>query len=108
MFYVVLLAAACTAPPPQSDFSSPDAASRIVSIDAAVHDGDGSRVREIVEQLDSDDPAVRLVAISALVSLTGQTHGYHYDDPPSLRTSAIERWVAYVNRTRPDSPRADG
>ncbi len=105
---VVLLVGACAAPPPRNDFSTPDTASRIESIETAARVDDASNMRRIVEQLDSDEPAVRLKAISALESLTGVTNGYHYDDPPSMRRYAIERWVAYVNRTYPDTTRADG
>ncbi len=105
---VMLLAGACAAPPPRNDFSTPDTASRIKSIETAARDNDASNVRQIVEQLDADDPAVRLKAILALKSLTGETNGYHYDDPPSMRKHAIKRWVAYVNRTYPDTTRADG
>lgn len=108
VFGLVLLAGACAAPPPATDFSSPDSASRIESIRTAARNGDTSRVREIVEQLDSDDPLVRASAISALEQLTGETNGYHYDDPPSLREPAIERWVAYVNRTSSEPAHADG
>ncbi len=103
---VVLLAGACAAPPPRNDFSTPDAASRIDSIETAA--GDASSLRRIVEQLDADDLVVRLKAISALRSLTGETNGYHYDDPPSIRKHAIERWVAYINRIYPETTRADG
>jgi len=103
---VVLLAGACAAPPPRNDFSTPDAASRIESIETAA--GDASSLRRIVEQLDADDLVVRLKAISALRSLTGETNGYYYDDPPSIRKQAIERWVAYINRIYPETTRADG
>ena len=51
---------------------------------------------------------VRLKAISALKSMTGETNGYYYDDPPSLRNHAIERWVTYINRNYPDTTHADG
>ncbi len=105
---VVLLVGACAAPPPRNDFSTPDSASRIVSIETAARVNDASNVRRIVEQLDSNEPAVRLKAISALKSLTGETNGYHYDDPPSIRKHAIERWVTYVNRTYPGTTLADG
>ena len=105
---VVLLAGACVAPPPRDDFSTPDAASRIESIETAAGDPDSSNLRRIVEQLDSDDLVVRLKAITALQSLTGETNGYHYNDPPSIRKHAIERWITYVNRTYPDTTRADG
>ncbi len=105
---VVLLAGACAAPPPRNDFSTPDSASRIESIQTAARNHDRSNVRQIVEQLDADDPVVRLKAISALKRLTGETNGYHYDDPPSIRNHAIERWVAYVNRIYTDTTAADG
>ncbi len=104
----MLLLGACAAPPPRNDFSTPDSASRIESIETAARVNGASNVRRIVEQLDSEEPAVRLKAISALKSLTGETNGYHYDDPPSMRQDAIERWIAYVNRNYPDSTRADG
>ena len=65
---------------------------------------DLSKTPLIVEQLDSDDPAVRLIAIAALEKLTGETYGYHYDDPPFLREPAIERWVDYVNESVPEEP----
>lgn len=108
LFSVTLIAGACSAPPPAGDFTAADTASVIKSIEKAVRDRDTSKLRKIVEQLDSDDPAVRLVAISALHTLTGETCGYHYDDPPSFRQPAIERWVAYVNRINPDRTPADG
>ena len=105
---VVLFAGACAAPPPRNDFSTPDTASRIESIKTAAGELDRSNVRQIVEQLDSDDPVVRMKAISTLQHLTGETNGYHYDDPPSIRSHAIERWVTYVNRNYPDTTHADG
>ena len=105
---IALLAGACAAPPPENDFSAHDSASRTKSIRQAVKDNDLSGVRHIVEQLDSDDPVVRLLAINALEELTGETNGYHYDDPPSLRNPAVARWVTYVNTTYPESTRADG
>ena len=67
---------------------------------------DVSKTPLIVEQLDSDDPAVRFMAIAALKKLTGETYGYHYEDPPSLREPAIPRVVAHVNESFPDDPHA--
>lgn len=105
---VVPLASACAAPPPETDFSAHDSASRVHSIRATVTRNDESRVRHIVEQLDAADPVIRMTAIHALEELTGETNGYHYDDPRWRREPAVERWVAYVNRTYPASAPADG
>ena len=62
-------------------------------IERAMRTSDRSAIPKIIQQLDSDDPAVRLLAISALERLTGETRGYRYDDPRYLRDSAIHRWV---------------
>ena len=53
-------------------------------------------IRDIVQQLDSVDPAVRLLAISALQRITGQTLGYEHDAPQLQREEAIRRWVQAV------------
>ncbi len=101
---VVLGATACAPPVSTGGFDAPDPASRIYAIERAMRTNDVSRTPLIVEQLDSDDPAVRLMAIAALQELTGETYGYHYDDPPYLREPAIQRWVAYVDENFPDNP----
>ena len=105
---VLLVAGGCTASGPIADFDAADPASRIAAIELALRSRDASRTPQIVEQLDSDDRAVRLLAISALEILTGRTYGYHYDDPPGLREQAIRRWVNYVNETPSNFARADG
>ncbi len=101
---VGLIATACAPPVSSGGFDAPDPSSRIYAIERAIHANDLSKTPLIVEQLDSDDPAVRFMAIAALKKLTGETYGYHYEDPPSLREPAIQRWVAYVNESFPDDP----
>ena len=59
----------------------------------AARDGDRSALRRIIESLDSDDPAIRMLAISTLQRLTGQTMDYRPYDPPAQRQAAVERWV---------------
>jgi len=105
---VLLVAGGCTAPEPGPDFDAAIPASRIAALESALRSRDASKTPQIVEQLDSDDPAVRLLAISTLEILTGRTYGYHYDDPPSLRRKAITRWVTYVNETPANFARTDG
>ncbi len=105
---MLLVAGGCTASGPGPDFDAADPASRIAAIELALRSRDASRTPQIVEQLDSDDRAVRLLAISALEILTGRTYGYHYDDPPGLREQAIKRWVSHVNETPANFVRADG
>ena len=98
----VLLGTACSSPPAASKggFDSPSPGARMYAIEDAIRQGDTSKTPELVEQLDSDDPAVRMLAISALERLTGENHGYYYDDPPYIRQAAIQRWVDAVNISR--------
>jgi HEAT repeat protein len=91
------LLGACAPPASRGGFDSPDPAAKLYAIERAMRRGDRAAVPQLVEQLDSDDPAVRLLAISALERLTGQTYGYRHDDPPWQRQDAIRRWVEAVS-----------
>jgi hypothetical protein len=91
-----LLMTACGPSATKGGFDSPNPAARIYAIENAARTGDRSAVKEIVELLDSDDPAVRFVAIATLKRLTGQTFGYRDFDPPVLRRQAIARWVEAI------------
>ena len=84
-------------------FDSPNPAAKMYAIERAAQNVDHSAVKQIVEQLDSDDPAVRSLAIAALQRITGETYGYHDYDPPMQRRAAIERWRRAVESA--DMPR---
>jgi HEAT repeat protein len=85
--------AGCAPAVSSGGFHAPDPASRMYAIEAAVRANDRSATPHIIEQLDSDDPAVRLVAICALERLTGETHGYCAYAPRHEREAAIARWI---------------
>ena len=80
----------------EGGFDSPSEAARTHAIEQAAHAGDLSAVAKIVEQLDADDPAIRMLAINVLHRLTGETYGFHHDDPLEKRHAAIQRWVNAV------------
>lgn len=88
--------ASCGPSATQGGFDSPNPAAKLYAIERAAAKGDQSAVPKIVEQLDSDDPAVRALAIASLQRLTGETHGYRDYDPPEARRIAIERWRAAI------------
>lgn len=94
MCVAALLGAGCSAPPASGgDFNSPDPAAKLYAIRAAGESRDRRHIPQLVEQLDSDDPAVRLFAIGALERITGERKGYNpYADEVSRR-AAIEAWV---------------
>jgi hypothetical protein len=89
----VLLLSACGLAATSGGFDSPNPAAKMYAIEYAARNGDRSAIPRIIEQLDSDDPAVRSLAISSLYRLTGQTYGYRDYDPPRQRREAIGRWV---------------
>ena len=92
-FAVCCLQASCGPAAIEGGFDSANPAAKLYAIEYAAREGDRSAIPQIVEQLDSDDPAVRSLAISALRQLTGETFGYRDYDPPELRRQAIDRWT---------------
>ena len=87
---------ACAPAVSRGGFDAPDPASKLYAIEAAMRQQDPDAVSQIVEELNNDDPAVRMLAASALEQLTGQTLGYDYADPPHDRREAIRRWQEHL------------
>ncbi len=89
----VLLTGACAGPSLEGGFDSGDPSVQLDAIRDAMRSDDINAAPHIVELLDADDPAVRMLAIAALQRLTGMTFDYRHADPPYLRREAIRRWV---------------
>lgn len=95
MLLAMVLLPACTRSVPRSfDRDEPDG--RIQAIVDVARTEDRERIKDLVEQLDSDDAAVRMFSIRTLERLTGQTLGYRHSDPRWRRLEAIDRWVAHI------------
>jgi HEAT repeats len=88
--------AACSAPRPPLSVKSEDTDVKILAIKKAVRARDKSVVPQLVEDLSSDDPAVRFYAIEALQELTGQTFEYRYYEDDNARKPAIEKWKQWL------------
>lgn len=91
-----LLAGGCTAPRPPLVVSDPDPSVKIPAIKKAVREKDLGAVRQLVQDLDSDDPAVRFYAIGGLERLTGQRFGYDYSADEIRRRPAVIRWQQWL------------
>lgn len=76
--------------------TDPDPSMKIPAIKASVETRDFSNVRQMVKDLDSDDPAVRFYAISGLEKLTGQNFGYQYFVDEDKRALAVGKWKAWL------------
>lgn len=96
--FILAILSACSQPGLRADSDS-DLPSERALVAARAHDDDTITSRTLVTLLDSADPAVRLLAIRALEERTGQTLGFHYADPPEIRSAAVEAWVSRVRST---------
>jgi hypothetical protein len=92
--------AACAPPASQGDFDSDNPAAKLYAIRRAGEAGDRSKIPKLVEQLDNDDEAVRMMSIEALRHITGQDLGYDPFVPPADRQPAIQRWQQAVRDGR--------
>lgn len=93
---IALLAGGCRAAKPDPDVRHPDPSVKIPAMKTAVRQQDRAAIAQLIEDLDSDDPAVRLYAIGALRRMTGEDHGYRYWDDSMGRAPAIARWREWL------------
>jgi hypothetical protein len=88
--------AGCSSGPAPRGLDDPDPAVRIRAIKREVARGTDADRRKLVEQLESEDPAVRLAAAEALRTLTGETRGFVWYEEPSKQSTAINAWRTHV------------
>ena len=86
----------CTAPRGPLVVTNPDPSVKIPAYKKAVREKDRDAVRQLVADLESDDPAVRLYAINALHRMTGQTLGYRYYDGDEQRRASVGQWKRWL------------
>jgi hypothetical protein len=92
LMLLAVTAHGCAPSASRGGFDSGNPAARLYAIEHAARTNDRTAIPRLVEELESDDPAVRFLAISTLHRLTGETHGYRDFDPPPVRAEAVERW----------------
>lgn len=97
---VTISAPGCASAPPASRGSlisdNPGEVLYAVRRAGAADNASPRTIRQLVELLEHDDPAVRMMTINALERLTGRTDRYGYDPyaDPATRGPAVARWVA--------------
>jgi hypothetical protein len=92
-------AAGCSAPKPPPNIADADPQVKIAGIKQAAERKDRSALPALVEQLNSDDPAVRFFAIEALERFTGGDRlGYAYWADDEERKPAVGRWQEWLRR----------
>ena len=86
----------CTAPRRPLVVTDPDPSVKIPAYKKAVRERDRDAAPQLVADLESDDPAVRLFAIEALERVTGETFGYRYFDDDQDRRESVAKWQTWL------------
>ena len=100
--------AGCTAPRGPLVVTDPDPSVKIPAIKKAVWKRDRAAVRQLVADLDNDDPAVRFYAINGLQRITGERFGYDYYADEQRRQPAVQRWRKWLAASGKQETRGDG
>ena len=87
-------------PAPSAGFDGATSSEKMDAILDAARHRDADAAARIVEQLDSDDPAVRMAAVSALETLVDERPAYRHHHDPADRDAAVEWWIDRL-RSRP-------
>jgi hypothetical protein len=95
---IALGPSACTAPKEAAAVGHPDPSVKIRGVKKAVRENDLAATRQLVKDLDSDDPAVRFYAIHGLHKLTGQDFGYRYYHDEHQRRESLGRWQDWLTQ----------
>lgn len=89
-----------------ADFEAPDAGSRIRAVVASAERPSEADLRGMVLALESDDPALRTLAVAALERTAGDRFGYDPWAPEDERRKAIGRWKQWLAGRDERQPRA--
>jgi len=88
----------CTAPKEDAAVGHPDPSVKIRGYKKAARERDMAAARQMVKDLDSDDPAVRFYAIRGLNDLAGQDFGYRYYFDEVQRRESLGRWQDWLKQ----------
>ncbi len=87
-------AAGCAGPrTSEGGFDSLEPGSRLHAINRAGQQRDATALADLIESLESDDPAIRMMAIVALEQITGTRLGYDPYAPHGERQAAADEWL---------------
>jgi hypothetical protein len=108
LLLATLISFGCSGPKQESGLNADEPRVKIDAIIQAARTRDRQALPGLVEQLDSDDPAVRLFAIGALRRITDWRFGYNPFQPPERSREAIDRWARAVEQELARSPEPEG
>jgi hypothetical protein len=86
----------CQAPRGPVSINSDDPDLKILAMKQDVNRKDARDVPTMVDDLESDDPAIRFYAIQSLRRLTGDDFGYRFYEDDDQRAPALAQWQAWL------------
>ena len=98
--FLIILIGGCSAPREPRLISNPDPSGKIPAYKIAVENKDLSHAKQMVDDLESDDPAVRFYAIEGLQRLTGETFGYEFYLDEEQRKPSLGRWKQWLAKQK--------
>ena len=99
---LLVFASGCTPPRPKLVVTDPDPTVKIPAIKKAVDEHNLAATRQMVKDLESDDPAVRFYAVEGLRKMTGEEFGYEwFDDDDDARQPAVKKWQEWLKAQEP-------
>ena len=102
---LLVCAGGCVELRPKLVVTDPDPVVKIPAIKKAVDEHDLSATRQMVKDLESDDPAVRFYAIDGLRKLTGQDFGYEwFEADDDARLPAVKKWQEWLTASESGKP----
>jgi hypothetical protein len=98
--WLTLVCAGCQNPRGPIAINSDDPDLKINAIQKDVCNHDKKDLPALVDNLDSDDSAIRFYSIEALRRLTHDDFGYRYYETQEQRAAAIELWKKWLARQK--------
>ena len=106
--------AGCLTPDVKPNLNDPDPSIKVPAIKGVASADEtaadqSAAVGPLIDDLSSDDPAVRLFAAEGLRRITGESFGYEPYLDPEPRAAAVERWKQWsATRVAADGRGSDG
>jgi hypothetical protein len=99
---LLVFAGGCVPPRPKLVVTNPDPTVKIPAIKKAVDEHNLAATRQMVKDLESEDPAVRFYAVEGLRKMTGEDYGYNwFDEDDDARRPAVKKWQEWLRANEP-------
>ncbi len=96
LLLTAVLVSGCSLPKMPRAIDDTDPTAKIPAIKASAATRDRKSITRLINDLDSDDPAVRFYAIRALKDITGETFDYRYFDDELERREEMLAWRQWL------------